>query len=71
MVSACPAIPKHKDRISIDIEAHPPRAATNPAQKRVFFSAVARSVKTFKIIIKMKECIYIVMLMEYVNSYSA
>ena len=48
LVSACPAIPKHHDRISMAVAEHTPRAASNPAQKRVFSSAVARSVKIFK-----------------------
>ena len=50
LVSACPAIPKHHDRMNKADAEHTPRAATNPAQKRVFSSAVSRLVKIFKMI---------------------
>ena len=48
LVNAWPAIPKHNDRMNKAVAAHTPRAASNPAQKGAFFSAVARSVNIFK-----------------------
>ena len=48
LVSACPAMPKHQDRTAMAIAANTPREATNPAQKRVFLSAVGRLVYIYK-----------------------